>query len=85
MDDPKYHLCANCRFWYLNTGNMLCRRRAPTRDLQCHPQWPATLPTMWCGEHELADRPEIERRKAILSKSALSKTTEGEIDIEIVD
>lgn len=81
----KLQYCCSCRFWYLNTGNMLCRRRAPTRDLQCHPQWPSTLPTMTCGEWEVATQIEIDRRKTILSKPAWSKTSEGDIEIDLIN
>lgn len=82
MDEPKYRLCANCVAWYFNKKDMQCRRRAPTRDLQCHPQWPNTLPTMYCLEWEPADRLEVERRKNLLKPVEKNNSIE---DIEIVD
>jgi hypothetical protein len=63
-DQVQYCIC--CRFWHLQGRDMLCRRRAPTRDLMCRPTWPQTLPLMVCGEFEPVDRPEIDRRKSLL-------------------
>lgn len=79
MADKK-QCCCSCRFWELKDRDMLCRRRAPTRDLMCRPMWPNTLPLQWCGEYESADRPEVDKRKSLLRPQVKSALCE---DIEI--
>ena len=82
MPDSTPQYCVSCRFWLFNkTGQMLCRRRAPTRDLMCHPCWPSTNTLDWCGEFEVEQRPEIDRRKSLLRPPKDIKSIDG-IDIE---
>jgi len=61
---PQY--CVLCRFWGLLNGE--CKRRAPTRDLECRPCWPMTSPLDCCGEWEPATPVEIATRKAKLQR-----------------
>lgn len=78
----KIQCCCSCRFWLLADRSMLCRRRAPTRDLHMQACWPQTLPLMYCGEYEPADRSEVERRKSLISKP--KESSEGlDIDVDL--
>lgn len=63
-DLPKF--CVLCNYWGLVNGE--CKRRAPTRDLECRPCWPLTSPLDKCGEWEPAPQTEIEERKAKLKQ-----------------
>lgn len=61
-------LCITCNWWHLDGTTQECRRRAPTRNLQCTECcFPPTSPVTWCGEWESATATEIKRRKESLS------------------
>ena len=60
-ETPKF--CVTCNYWHPNDDARECRRKSPTRDLQCNACWPHTNALMGCGEWEAADEITIARRK----------------------
>jgi hypothetical protein len=60
--------CVTCKFFFIVNPNLFqCRRRAPTRNLDCSAYcFPPVDLLLSCGEFEAATRYEIVARKAIL-------------------
>lgn len=61
-------LCVTCDCWHLDGATQECRRRAPTRNLQCTECcFPPRNPMCWCGEWAMARPYEIKSRKEQLT------------------
>jgi hypothetical protein len=58
---PKY--CLTCNFWHPADDSTECRRKSPTRNLQCEACWPHTNALMACGEWEVAPEDLLAIRK----------------------
>lgn len=67
----KNKYCINCIWWYpQGTFVGQCRRKSPTRDLECKACWPLTAPNMGCGDWEVAEPVDVaKRKKAIVTKT----------------
>jgi hypothetical protein len=58
---PKY--CLTCMYWHPSDESQECRRKSPTRNLQCEACWPHTNALMACGEWEPAPEDLLAIRK----------------------